>query len=354
MREKILASIRDINPWTFTGIAVLFAVTLTTGLNSLFVWVDGGRYNPKVFMYATIDAFVIPLIIAPIMINAFKRVINLEQANRQLEGKIEQHQHAQEVAEHRVANLQAISDFAIECAAAAADANLHELIANKLLTITGALGVSISEYDVAEKALITRFVSVSGPILSIFNNILGQNIIGFRTPLSREAFQKIFDTRVAVAPDLNEISFGVIPKSISTVIHKTFDIGNFTGLALIYGGVLWGTSLIVMRRDQQPIDRDLAMALANVAAMALRRKKTEEALHASEARYRTLVEMSPDAISMTDLSGNIVYCNKQTAIVHGYESVDQILSANVLDFFASEEHSSVFRSEERRVGKECS
>jgi PAS domain S-box-containing protein len=343
MREKILASIRDVNPWTFTGIAVLFAVALTTGLNSFFVWLDGGTINPRVFMYATIDAIVIPLIIAPVMINAFKRVINLEQANQQLHGQIEEHQRAQQVAEQRITNLQAISDFAIECAAAAPNADLHKLIAKKLHAITGALGVGISEYDSKEQALITRYVAVSGQILSVLNDSLGQNIIGLHSPTSPETLQRITSEIVAVASDLSEVSFGAIPKSVSTIVQKTFGVGSFTGLAFIYGGELWGTAMIVMRKDQPPIDRDLAMALANVAAMAMRRQKTEKALQVSEARYRALVEMSPDAIVLSDLSGNIIYCNQQTAVVHGYESFEQILGSNILAYFAPEEHASVLQ-----------
>ena len=77
--------------------------------------------------------------------------------------------------------------------------------------------------------------------------------------------------------------------------------------------------------------------------MAMRRQKTEEALQASEARYRALFEMSPDAITLADLSGNIIYSNQQTAIVHGYESVDQILGNNVLAHFAPEEHPKVLQ-----------
>ena len=56
MREKILASIKDINPWILTGIAVVLSVILTTGLNSFFAWLNGGRINPRVFIFATIDS----------------------------------------------------------------------------------------------------------------------------------------------------------------------------------------------------------------------------------------------------------------------------------------------------------
>ncbi len=341
MRKKVISSILDINSWTFTGIAVLFAVALTTGLNSFFVWLDGGRYNPKIFMYATIDAIVIPLVIAPIMINAFKRVLNLEQLNQQLEGRVEQHRYAQQAAEQRVTHLQAISDLAIQCAAAIPNVDLYKLIAEKMLAIAGALGVSISEYDAKEQVLITRYVAASGQMLSTLNNILGQNIIGLRSPISNETLQQISRDVVAVTSNLNEVSFGAIPKSVSALAQNAFGIGSFTGLAFFYSGEFWGSAVIVMRKDQPPIDRDLAMVLANVAAMAIHRQKTQEALQASEVRYRALAEMSPNSITMSDLSGNIVYCNQRTAVIHGYENVDQILGTNVLNYFAAEEHPSV-------------
>jgi PAS domain S-box-containing protein len=175
------------------------------------------------------------------------------------------------------------------------------------------------------------------------NNILGRNIIGLRNPVSPEMFQRITKEIVAVASDLKEVTFGAIPKSVSTIIQNTFGIGSFTGLAFMYGGELWGTAVIVMRKDHPPIDRELAMAMANVAAMAMRRQKTEEALQASEARYRALVEMSPAAITMLDLSGNIMYCNQQVADVYGYESVEQVLGTNLLEYFAPEEHAGVLQ-----------
>ena len=341
MREKIQQHIREVNTWVFTLIAIIFAVILTTGLNSFFVWMDGGRYKPKIFMYATIDAIVIPLIIAPIMINAFKRILNLEKVNQLLQERIDVHQFAQRSAEERVAHLQAVGDFSITCAAATPDTDLFKLIAEKLHAITGALGVGISEYDVKERVLITRFVSVSGQVLTTLNHILGQNIIGLRSPISPETLQRITQNIVEVSANLNEVTFGAVPKPISTMAQNALNVGSFTGLGFLYDGRLWGAAVIVTRKGQSPIDHDLAVALANVAAMTMRRQKTEEALQASEARYRILADMSPDAITLTDLSGNINYCNHQTAAIHGYENTDYILGTNVISYFAQEEHAKV-------------
>ena len=67
MREKILANIRDINPWIFTGIAIVLSLVLTAGLNFFFAWLEGDKINPRIFMYAMTNAIVMPLVISPII-----------------------------------------------------------------------------------------------------------------------------------------------------------------------------------------------------------------------------------------------------------------------------------------------
>lgn len=60
------------------------------------------------------------------------------------------------------------------------------------------------------------------------------------------------------------------------------------------------------------------------------------ALKESEELYRSLVETSPDAITLMDLAGNMVTANLQTARLHGFSSAASFLSAgrNALDWVA--------------------
>ncbi len=82
--------------------------------------------------------------------------------------------------------------------------------------------------------------------------------------------------------------------------------------------------------------------LVSILSLALdvtERTRAEQALQASEARYRTLIETSPDAIGVSDLDGNLLFCNRQVALLQGYESEAEILELNVFQLIAPEERS---------------
>ena len=65
--------------------------------------------------------------------------------------------------------------------------------------------------------------------------------------------------------------------------------------------------------------------------------KRTQALREKEELYRTLIEISPDAITMTDLHGNVVVCNKQSAQLHGYTSSDELVGGHLGNFVAPED-----------------
>ena len=68
-----------------------------------------------------------------------------------------------------------------------------------------------------------------------------------------------------------------------------------------------------------------------------KRRQAEEALRQSEAHYRTLVEASPVAVTITDLNGTILMCNGQTAALLGHARPEDLVGSTAFKFFAPEE-----------------
>jgi PAS domain S-box-containing protein len=82
--------------------------------------------------------------------------------------------------------------------------------------------------------------------------------------------------------------------------------------------------------------------LVSILSLALdvtERTLAEQALKDSEARYRTLVETSPDAIAISNLEGEIVFCNRQATSLYGYETDQDILGQQACELIAPEDHS---------------
>ncbi len=66
-------------------------------------------------------------------------------------------------------------------------------------------------------------------------------------------------------------------------------------------------------------------------------RKTEAALRESETRYRELVELLPQTIFETDLSGQVVSTNRVGFDMFGYERGDMHLGVNALDLLVTED-----------------
>ena len=99
------------------------------------------------------------------------------------------------------------------------------------------------------------------------------------------------------------------------------------------GHVVWfhDEAVLVRNVDGRPL------FLQGVMLDITERKRIEMTLQESELRYRSLVETSPDAIVLVDLDFRRLLCNRQDAVLHGYESTEEMIGRNALDLVAPED-----------------
>jgi PAS domain S-box-containing protein len=67
-------------------------------------------------------------------------------------------------------------------------------------------------------------------------------------------------------------------------------------------------------------------AFIGVTRDVTERRMFEDALRESEERYRKLIEISPDAITMTDLEGDFLHINQQAVRMLGFENAEELQS----------------------------
>lgn len=69
-------------------------------------------------------------------------------------------------------------------------------------------------------------------------------------------------------------------------------------------------------------------------------KQVNKSLKESEALYRALIKTAPDAVTVTDLEGKITEASEQTAKIHGYRDVSQLIGLDAFKLIAPEDHDS--------------
>jgi PAS domain S-box-containing protein len=96
MTENILIKRKSINFWHFVWISVVFSELLTAFLNTAqgFIWF--GKYSPQLVMIGALDALIVPLIVAPIVIYFMRHAAELKKINEQLQQEIENRMHAEQ------------------------------------------------------------------------------------------------------------------------------------------------------------------------------------------------------------------------------------------------------------------
>jgi PAS domain S-box-containing protein/putative nucleotidyltransferase with HDIG domain len=68
------------------------------------------------------------------------------------------------------------------------------------------------------------------------------------------------------------------------------------------------------------------------------RKQAERELKQSEERYRTLVNTSPEAVTVTDLEGNITYVSPETLKLHGFNMSEELVGMSGMKLMDPVDH----------------
>jgi len=263
----------------------------------------------------------------------------VSETNRLLEEEIAERERVEQEIRQGAKTTQELNMLVVELASAAWDANLFEIIATHLKRFTNALGVSFSEYDPEQRCLIVRHIAVQEELLRQVEKIAKVNLIGMHIPLSCEDMQRILDNVVLTSTNIADVFYGMLPKEALQTIQSLFNIAEVTVFFFRHGDELLGSAVVALPQGQPSLDTNILRIYANVASVALQRKKAESALRASEVLYRSLVETSPDGIAVSDLEGRIITCNQRTAEMWGFACCEDLKGVLALELVAAEDRS---------------
>ncbi|MFX1565751.1 MAG: PAS domain S-box protein [Promethearchaeota archaeon] len=105
-------------------------------------------------------------------------------------------------------------------------------------------------------------------------------------------------------------------------------------------------SIVILEANGRPLfnESDELVGFRGVCRDITQRMHADAILRESEARYRSLVETSPDSITVTDLDGKIILANERTAQLLGFSNPDELIRRNCFDFIVPEERSAAIET----------
>ncbi len=77
------------------------------------------------------------------------------------------------------------------------------------------------------------------------------------------------------------------------------------------------------------------------------RKRLEQELRDSEELYKTLLKTSPDAVTVTDLQGNITALSERTLKLNRYSNIEEIIGTSGIKYLAPKDHERAMRNQEK-------
>lgn len=215
-------------------------------------------------------------------------------------------------------------------------------IVNKIKKIFNVRAVLLNTYEEKTSEIIVECTSLNEKDNQLVSNYLNTKLIGKRIKVSKEFYDRMTTRIFERMESLSELSNGEIPQIIGKPLEVLFNIAWFAGIALVNKNKLVGTIILVGNKDQEFMKKEIAMAFAGVAAIAIERKKAEESFRESEERFRELSELLPQIVFEMDLKGELKFVNKAAFQHFGYSENEFNKGLKAVDMLAPEDRDRVF------------
>lgn len=189
----------------------------------------------------------------------------------------EEQRRLQDYRNYRDRGLALLYLFTVDMASLPPDANIHAFIARGLKEFTGARFVTMSEYDPAVSALRHRHYEVDAGVLGKVITLLGSRVEDLFTPVTDEMVAEVMASGWIRIESLYDAAFGSIPRPVAAAIQQLLGIDRLIALSFVYGGRLYGTSLIALLPGEPDPPLEVLQAFRHTAAIALRCRALENA-----------------------------------------------------------------------------
>ena len=222
----------------------------------------------------------------------------------------------------------------------------------------GALGLrgGLSLLDETSTDLIVQVVAQPKPLMRAIarlQKMIGLDARGYRFPVERvDAYRQAITTRQAVwLPNASHVAAQILPDSarrFAPLIAKLFGAQPGIFAPLIFEDRAQGV-LNVVGPNLTTDDLAPMQVFANHLAIALENARLFASLHASEERFRTLIEQGSDILLILTPEGIVRYATPSVQRILGYTPVESV-GKPIFEFAHPDNASDITNAIRHRVG----
>jgi PAS domain S-box-containing protein len=212
---------------------------------------------------------------------------------------------AEEALKQHNEGLINLNRFYIESSILSVDDDLEALITRHIKEIAGAEVAIFNEYDAENRTTCVKHIEMEPGLLEKVVGLLGKQVKKIKSAVSEDLYKEMTTEIIGVRRTLYEASFGSVSRPVSAAIQALLKVDRFIGLAYILDGKLYGTTLLAMGKGRPDPPKEILENFINIAALSMRRRRTEEALRESENKFKYIFDNSSVGKSLTKPNGEI-------------------------------------------------
>lgn len=210
-----------------------------------------------------------------------------------------------------------------------------------------------------EKGVIQYY---EGSLEDITERVKAEEALKERERRYRALFERTNDAVFIITLDLKHLDANqraaellgyTLDEIVGMPVEKVVGKGEYDDSRRVLKSLLAGDHVPVYERifrkktgEEFPVEINAALVTDNegipihiqsVARDISERKKAELALRESEEKYRTLVETSPDAITVTDLEGKVIMVNRQALQLYGIDNEKELIGVSAFELISPDD-----------------
>jgi PAS domain S-box-containing protein len=238
-------------------------------------------------------------------------------------------------ARERAVELEKLAQTAVEFTELASDADVYSFTCEKVKEFVSNGVVAVDSIEESEQSIlrIHKILGISKKKLNQINALLGKHAL--HEPIDgmpEEVKASLLSGNLTrIKGGVYELFFGKVPKSVCNSIEKSMKIKALYSIGLKKRNHLYG-NVVIICFDNTKFNKNSIETVVNQASAVLARQFAENKVRENEYKLRNLVETSPDAITVTDVTGAVIEWNKTAEEITGI-SREKALGKNILSFY---------------------